>query len=167
MNLVIRPSATETTTACAGDIPEVPKAGVDFTLATGGRRTLDDVGVAVVGIALDNGDPAAPDEAAADGAGADEAGALPTGATVIGATVTDPADEPPADEAVEGDPVEGELIAVEAFPPEVHAVTSTISPRTAAIGDRRRADDIKGTRLTDQQPPGGTRAAHHHRQPPM
>ncbi len=161
MNWVILPSATETTTAWAGDIPEVPKAGEDFTFATGGRTTLGEADVTVDEIALDNEETDA-DDTGADDTGVDGMGALVTGPTVIGATFTDPGVEAP--EEVPAD--DGGLGLVDAFPPDVQADAITISPRTAAIGDRGRADDMGRTRLTDQQPPGGPRSARPHRQPP-
>ncbi|WP_231988263.1 hypothetical protein [Nakamurella panacisegetis] len=127
---MILPFATEITNGWAGDMFDVPKAGLALTEATGGRTTeLEVVGVLLVSTELTGAD------AGADPDGPEEAG-VETLPTVIGAP------DGAADETDSTDEVEPPEEPVAVVPLEVQAVTSTARPRSAAMGARRRAEDM-------------------------
>ena len=171
---LIVPSVTDTTTGCAGDRSDEPKAGEAETLATGGSREILEVvevftvgGVFGVGVVFDVGfvlvalvgrvgcelEGVGSELEGVGDAGREEGGTTADEAETgepEAAVLTDGGDavpEPAAPELVNAvdDAEFGELEAT-APSPEVQAATNTIRPMTPASGVERRAENMVGTR---------------------
>lgn len=161
------PSVTDTTTGCAGDRSDEPKAGEAETLATGGSREILEVvevftvgGVFGVGVVFDVGFVlvALVGRVGSELEGVSDAGREDGGTTADEAETGEPeaavltdgggaVPEPAAPELVNAvdDAKFGDLEAT-APSPEVQAAINTIRPMTPASGVERRAENMVGTR---------------------